>query len=138
MLCSHTKDCQSIFPTTEFESDFHSDTPKIFASVIAAAFGGIILVFFVYDLLVERRNNNLVAKAARSNRIVSSLFPGRFRDQIMGDEIPAQRVAGLGRQGGDLVSSLGGSGSKIGSKPLADFFGKLILIFETGVCNTGQ
>ena len=87
--------------------------------VIAAAFAGIIIVFFVYDLLVERRNNNLIVKAAHTNRIVSSLFPGRFRDQIMGDETGAEV-----RQGGDAVHFKGKSASEVGSKPLADFFGK--------------
>ena len=87
--------------------------------VIAAAFAGIIIVFFVYDLLVERRNNNLIVKAAHTNRIVSSLFPGRFRDQIIGDEAGTQ----VG-QGGDVVQLKGKTVAEVGSKPLADFFGK--------------
>ena len=37
----------------------------------------------VYDILVQRRNNKLVANAARSNAVVSSLFPGTIRDRIL-------------------------------------------------------
>ena len=37
----------------------------------------------VYDVLVALRNQKLVEEAARSNAVVTSLFPGAIRDRIM-------------------------------------------------------
>ena len=68
--------------------------------VIAAAFAGIIIVFFVYDLLVERRNNNLIVKAAHTNRIVSSLFPSTVRDRLLRDEDVQSRKDGFWHKAG--------------------------------------
>lgn len=45
-----------------------------------------ITVFFVYDRIVEQRNRKMVVDAARSNIIVSSMFPGALRDKVLLDQ----------------------------------------------------
>jgi class 3 adenylate cyclase len=42
-----------------------------------------IAAFDFYDLIVQRRNQNLVQNAARSNAIVTSLFPKNVRDRVV-------------------------------------------------------
>ena len=39
-------------------------------------------IFLLYDLLVRQRNNKLVNRAARSNEIVSSMFPEVLQEKI--------------------------------------------------------
>ena len=50
---------------------------------MAATFFLMILVFYTYDWFVQRRNKKLLMNAARSNEIVSSMFPGQLRDKIV-------------------------------------------------------
>ena len=62
--------------------------------MVAITFGLVALVFFVYDLVVQRRNHNLIVKAAQTNAIVYSLFPNRHNDGAKRDDIeqPEQRL----------------------------------------------
>ena len=41
------------------------------------------LAFVRYDVSVARRNNKLIQDAARSNAVVTSLFPGSMRDRVL-------------------------------------------------------
>jgi class 3 adenylate cyclase len=41
------------------------------------------VVFFVYDLLVQRRNMIMIHNAAQSNAIVSSMFPATIRERLL-------------------------------------------------------
>ena len=41
----------------------------------AFTFVPVTIVFFIYDIMVQRRNETIVVTAARSNAIVSSTFP---------------------------------------------------------------
>jgi len=48
-----------------------------------------IAVFFVYDWMVERRNNKLIQTAAKSNTVVTNMFPGALRDKVIQQNIVA-------------------------------------------------
>lgn len=72
-----------IYPSDEFRDIWDDNTSVIFAIVIATTFMIVILVFFVYDLLVQMRNEKLVERAARTSAIVTSLFPGQFREEMI-------------------------------------------------------
>lgn len=72
----------TVYPTTEFADVYRTKTPVIFMSVVAATFCCMIFVFFIYDRLVDIRNNKTVEAAARSSTIVSSLFPSNVRDRL--------------------------------------------------------
>ena len=82
--------------------------------------------FFIYDTLVQRRNEKIVMTAARSNAIVATMFPDTIRDRLL-----LQNDSALNQ--GPLKSYLmNGSeaGSEImSSKPLADLFLETTVIF---------
>ena len=40
-------------------------------------------VFYVYDFKVQRRNRKLVLDAAKSNTIVTNMFPGTLREKMI-------------------------------------------------------
>jgi hypothetical protein len=73
----------TVYPTMEFQQSHESITPKIYATVIAGTFLVMIAAFVIYDLIVQRRNQKLVQNAARSNAIVTSLFPKNVRDRVV-------------------------------------------------------
>jgi hypothetical protein len=74
---------QSIYPSKRFEDAYKSSTPLTYVAIVGCTFALMIIVFFVYDGVVERRNRKIVQDAARSNEIVTSMFPGALRDKIM-------------------------------------------------------
>jgi hypothetical protein len=60
-----------IYPSTSFKESYDSNTPEVYAAIVAVTFVAVAIMFFLYDIAVTRRNENLVAKAAQSNAIVS-------------------------------------------------------------------
>jgi hypothetical protein len=73
----------SIYPSDAFASEFETPTPWILVSSVAGVLLFAIMMFFVYDHLVERRQSLVLRKAVQSTAIVSSLFPKTVRDRLM-------------------------------------------------------
>jgi hypothetical protein len=65
------KNTQEIYPSTHFHESYDSNTPELYAAIVAGTFVVVAIMFFLYDVAVTKRNENLVAKAAQSNAIVS-------------------------------------------------------------------
>ena len=99
-----------IYPSDAFEALYISKTPQIYASIVAVAFCVIYIIFFFFDRMVKRRNQKLLDNAARSNAVVTSLFPGAMRDKVMLQE------------GGNLKSFVEGDGNSAVSSPLAELY----------------
>ena len=72
-----------VTPTSLYMDDNDSNLPLIFTIVVAGIFVIMVIVFFIYDMQVERRNKKMVNTAARSNAIVSSIFPSTIRDRLL-------------------------------------------------------
>ncbi|CAB9519351.1 Guanylate cyclase [Seminavis robusta] len=83
----HCQYTMHIFPSSEFRDSYDSNTPELFAMVVAITFGLVAIVFWVYDLFVQRRNHNLVVRAGQTNAIVYSFFPRQEQEQYDGDAI---------------------------------------------------
>ena len=66
--------------------EWDSKIPGFFAYAIAGTFLAITITFFIYDGFVRRRNKVVVQAAARSNKIVASLFPSNVRDRLLAEE----------------------------------------------------
>jgi class 3 adenylate cyclase len=73
----------TVYPTAEFQQSHESTAPLIYAAFVAGTFLLMIAAFVGYDLIVQRRNQKLVQNAARSNAIVTSLFPTNVRDRVV-------------------------------------------------------
>lgn len=84
-----------------------------------------ILLFLVYDLSVQKLNRAVITNAARSNAIVSSIFPGNIRDRLIG----SNRDTSLFTEG--ALTTQAGDG-----KPLADLFLESTVIFADIVVST--
>ena len=59
--------------------------PMTFAVVVCSTLFLVAAIFFVYDWIVQRRNQELAASAARSEKVVASLFPGDMKDMVLGE-----------------------------------------------------
>jgi class 3 adenylate cyclase len=138
--------CQQIYPSDSFKDAYDTNLPETFAAAIAATFALVVLVFFVYDIMVKRRNDKLVNNAAQSNALVSSLFPGMFRDRVLDERAEKTKKqkeehqgAGptlLNRQTNLLNTFLNHGGNRqedlqvdSGNAPLADLFPETTVMF---------
>jgi class 3 adenylate cyclase len=74
-----------IYPTNVFEEQYTSNNPLIFCMVVVFVFGFTVVVFAIYDCLVQRRQSIVMATAQHTDKIISSLFPKNVRDRIMED-----------------------------------------------------
>ena len=121
-----------MYPSDTFKASYDSNTPEIYAAVVAITFACVAIVFFVYDLFVFKRNENLVNKAAQTMNIVNSIFPGNIRDRIMDEKQEQQEMRQRKSKGGKLKAFMkDGStadGHRGARKPLADLF------LETTIC----
>ena len=82
---------QDVYPSDSFKDTYETVLPEVFAASVAATFVVVVSVFFVYDVMVKRRNEKLVTNAAQSNALVSSLFPGMFRDRVLDEELAREQ-----------------------------------------------
>ena len=121
---NHCRYSMRIYPSQTFKNSYDSDTPEIFAAVVATTFVAIALVFLLYDLFVQKRNNNLIIKAARANTVVSSLFPEQIRDRLL----VAPDTKKDARQK-DAFKNLDHGGHDKAELPLADLFLHSTIIF---------
>lgn len=79
-----------IYPTRSFWDQYLTMTPHLTAIVTSITVCLVIAMFYVYDMLVQRRNTHLLENAARSNAVVASLFPGAMREKILNPEEEAK------------------------------------------------
>jgi class 3 adenylate cyclase len=78
-------DCQytmHIYPSSTFEDQYLTKSPTLYAAIVVAVFCATIILFAVYDLIVERRQRLVLKSATEARAIVSSLFPAVVRDRL--------------------------------------------------------
>jgi hypothetical protein len=81
-----TIDCQyyiELYPTVQFVQSYQAFVPFTFTTISLIVFVIAIIVFLLYDRFVSINNEKAVAAAARSNALVSSLFPSNVRERLL-------------------------------------------------------
>lgn len=112
-----------VYPSSKFKANYDENTPEVFAAIVASTFCAIAIVFYIYDAFVQKRNENLVTKAAQTNAVVTDFLPDHIRDRLLNEK----QVAASAKKG-NLKSYLnegknGASGQNEDvSRPLADLF----------------
>lgn len=83
---------------------------------------------FVFQSFVQSRNKKVENVAARSNAIVSSLFPSNVRDRLLAENLEVQVSKGKNRSKGDGTSGANDV-AVYKSKPIADLFPETTVLF---------
>ena len=125
-----------VYATNELKNDYKNSLPFIFAMIVASSFSFMAATFFIYDLLVRRRNRVVSSAAAASDAIVTSMFPSNIRDRLYA-EAANGRLSELSTTKKDLSSFLqsGGTESQVDekgrfkTKPIADLFPETTIMF---------
>ena len=125
----------TLFPTKELEDSYVNNLPWIMVGIVGGVFFSMIVTFVVYDGLVQKRNEMVTTAAARSEAVVSSMFPSTIRDKIYADIGQQNSSNGntskalnsfLSNLTGDLdVDDIG----KFSTKPIADLFPETTVLF---------
>jgi hypothetical protein len=132
-------DCQYIFhvfPSKDFEMKYETEWAWLYAVIVFCVLLLFLMVFGVYDIFIQRRQQHVLARAARSNAIVTSLFPSNVRDRILKDaeeQVNSNIAKKLGTTGKSQLKNYleGGEGNRgqQGSKPIADLFPATTVMF---------
>jgi len=130
----------TIYPSYALRQQHGSNIPELFTAVIAGAFFLMAFTFFAYDKFVRIRNDKVLEQAAKTNAIVSSLFPSNVRDRLFGGGDDGSKGSGrksirssfAGRS--RLKNYLSDTGKGDGEddkedKPIADLFPNCTVLF---------
>ena len=82
-----------VYPGAKLESDSQSNMPMILTIAVGTTFLLMALTFFMYDRFVRRRNSKIVTAAAKSNAIVTSLFPSNVRDRLFTEKVAKNKTS---------------------------------------------
>ena len=119
-----------VYPSSTFYNEYVDRQPIIITFAVALVFMFTILMFLVYDRLVERRQSLVLAKATQSHAIISSLFPKNVRDRLMNVESETGRSSLSLAPNHRLKTFLRGSISENeASQPIADLFPHCTVFF---------
>lgn len=77
----------SVYPTEQMDDHYNNIFPLAICLTVAAVFIFTAGVFLWYDATVESRQRMVLDTAKRSTAIVSSIFPKKVRDQLMGTPV---------------------------------------------------
>ncbi|CAJ1930877.1 unnamed protein product [Cylindrotheca closterium] len=114
-----------LYPDSKFASLYLTAAPLLFAIGVAGAFGFMVIVFFVYNRFVFTRNEKLVENAARSNAVITSLFPEAIRNQLIGDNNNTNNP----RSFQELLGPVSDPVANLARPPLADYFATATVMF---------
>jgi hypothetical protein len=121
-----------LYPSNEMHDSYVSKKPALFASAAAAVFFLMVFAFVAFALFVQRRNDKVVAAAARTTAIVSEMFPGTLRHRLLATQEEKATESWLAPKTGlknFLDDGNGESGMMLDSKPLADLFPETTIMF---------
>lgn len=128
-----------VFPSRALEDQFLTSNPLVYSITTAAIFLFTSLIFLLYDRIVRRRQEIVMASANRTNAIVSSLFPETVRDRLYEQAREAAekacktggKMSGLQENKLQMQSFLTDDkqGSLLASEPIADTFANATVMF---------
>ncbi|CAJ1964632.1 unnamed protein product [Cylindrotheca closterium] len=134
--CSYTA---HVYPTREFWEAYHTDSPVSRAGMIGGVFLAMSFILCLYDLAVNMRQKRILRVAARSEEILSLLYPKNIRDRLFSDKMGTEKTLDMSSKSLEgnflsgtkhqLKSFLGSAPTGIlhcqdsfDSKPIADLF----------------
>lgn len=127
-----------VYPSSKFEESYESNIPAIFTAVVGVLFCVMAAAFFLYDWFVQTRNKKVVGIAARSNRVVSSLFPAAVRDRLLGNEKNKKGEKRDKNLRGFLSDRPETSNNILETPPIADFYPETTILFADLAGFTGK
>jgi len=120
-----------VYSSKAFLSDYYSNTPLTVTLSVLSVFFFACLMFFIYDRLVERRQNLLLRKAMQTHKIVASLFPKNVCDQLSKENTTEKKGKTPETASNRLTSYLRkeGDSDALNQAPIADLYLNATVLF---------
>jgi class 3 adenylate cyclase len=135
-LCEHNL---HIYPSTKLRNNYDTNKPLLYAGVVAISFLLTAALLIVYDCMVNLRQNKTMAGAARTQAIVTSLFPKQIGKKMVEEAYNTNAGQDNTWKKGNkpgLQSIMGANGqvyryanSSKTSRPLAELFPEATIMF---------
>jgi hypothetical protein len=121
-MCVHKL---KVYPSAAFRATYGTNKPAVYTCVITLAFVVTAVLLIIYDTMITRRHGKLMRSAIRTSNLVASMFPENVRDRLMEEGLRDAGKTSVFDETGDLFSS--GEGFK--TRPIADFFPEVTIMF---------
>ena len=127
----------TIIPTEELEHTFHNSLPLFFTLIVTGTFVLMTSTFLLYDRFVAKRNAVVTSAAARSDAIVTSMFPSNVRDRLYEEAAVNANDPSAPRPKEEEMAPLPSNSShnqvdengRFKTKPIADLFPETTIMF---------
>lgn len=112
-----------MYPSSRYHESYDTQRAIIFTLLLALIFFLTAVVFFVFVVYVQKRQEKVMMSAIQTNKIVSSLFPSNVRDRMIDEAKQSQalevkRANFVANKDQDIVDDT----NVFSSKPIADLF----------------
>jgi hypothetical protein len=74
-----------IYPSRALMDSYKTSKPILYTTLIGGIFFVMAVTFFMFNRYIQQRNKKVVRAAARSNAIVSTIFPSNIRERLYND-----------------------------------------------------
>lgn len=124
-----------VYPTQQMADQMLTSWPLYMALGVIGIFVFTVLMFVIYDRLVELRQRLVLNTAEKSTAIVSSLFPKKIQERLMAEQGSSSGFKkGVFSSEKDRVKSFLSGGSiddedELDTKPIADLFPHATVLF---------
>lgn len=113
----------------KFEDEYVTPLPLYVTLAVAGVFLITILVFFMFNRLVEKRQDMVLEKAAHSTAIVSSLFPKQVRNRLLETDEQRKQIGSGNRFKNALSGGNSGDSQLLKGSQIADLFPDCTVLF---------
>jgi Adenylate and Guanylate cyclase catalytic domain len=72
-----------LYPTQEMESMFLTSHPLVFAITIVGIFVFTVIIFALYNIAIQRRQNKVMSSLQVTSKVILSLFPHNVLDRLI-------------------------------------------------------
>ena len=134
----------NVYPSQEWREQFSTDAPYLYAAAVLGCFLLTAFGFLLYDILVQRRQAKVMKSAARTNKIVSSLFPENVRDRLLKEADIENKETNSSnflntseKRNGAFFNVESTSEAIFGSKPIADMFPETTIMCKSSSTGFG-
>lgn len=120
-----------IYPSDTWTERFYTTQPIRYAAAVTCCFIVTVILFVIYDILVQHRQKKVMDTAERSSAIVSNLFPATVRHTLMKEALNDDSVTEFAdvTSNGVVEVSPATSKSIFGSDPIAELFPESTIMF---------
>eukprot|EP00980_Cylindrotheca_fusiformis_P025796 scaffold14624_cov100-Cylindrotheca_fusiformis.AAC.4 len=117
-----------VYPTKAMEDSFETSKSALYTGGVFAIFTFTSLIFLLYDFFVRRRQEKVMDRIVRQDKIVSDVFPSAIRDRLYGENVKQSKMNGLVSDDLDPLD-FDRNSSVDGGAPLADLFPSTSVVF---------